>query len=77
MKIIKHFFEFIFVVPIFIIFKIIGYKNATNLGEIIGKGDMPSKIAKTYPLTKIKEAITHAANSGSDRDGKIILLPNT
>ena len=37
MKIIKHFFEFIFVVPIFIIFKIIGYKNATNLGEIIGK----------------------------------------
>ncbi len=48
-----------------------------ELGEIIGKGDMPSKIAKTYPLTKIKEAITHAANSGSDRDGKIILLPNT
>ena len=37
MKIIKYFFEFIFIIPIFIIFKIIGYKNATNLGEIIGK----------------------------------------
>ncbi len=48
-----------------------------ELGEIIGKGDMPSKIAKTYPLTKIKEALVHASSSGSERDGKIILLPNT
>ena len=48
-----------------------------ELGEIIGKGEMPSKIAKTYPLKKIKDAIIHATNSGSSRDGKIILLPNT
>ena len=48
-----------------------------ELGEIIGKGEMPSKIAKTYPLTKIKDALIHATNSGSERDGKIILLPNT
>ena len=37
MKIIKYFFEFIFIVAFFIIFKIIGYKNASNVGEIIGK----------------------------------------
>jgi len=37
MKIIKYFFEFIFIINIFLIFKIIGYKNASNLGEIIGK----------------------------------------
>ena len=77
MKIIKYLIEFIFIYILLIIFKIIGYRNASNLGEIIGKGDMPSKIAKTYPLTKIKEALVHASSSGSERDGKIILLPNT
>ena len=37
MKIIKYFIEFIFIIILFFIFKIIGYKNASNLGEIIGK----------------------------------------
>ena len=37
MKIIKYFFEFIFIITFFSIFKIIGYKNASNLGELIGK----------------------------------------
>jgi KDO2-lipid IV(A) lauroyltransferase len=37
MKIIKYFFEFIFIYILLIIFKIIGYKNASNLGAIIGK----------------------------------------
>jgi len=37
MKIIKYFFEFIFIIFFFIIFKIIGYKNASNLGEKIGR----------------------------------------
>ena len=36
MKIIKYFFEFIFVYILFIIFKIIGYKNASSLGKKIG-----------------------------------------
>jgi len=36
MKIIKYFFEFIFVYTLLIIFKIIGYKAASNLGEKIG-----------------------------------------
>ena len=37
MKIIKYFFQFIAVISLFVIYKIIGLKNASNLGEIIGK----------------------------------------
>jgi len=37
MKTIKYFFEFISVISLFCIFKIIGLKNASNLGSIIGK----------------------------------------
>ena len=37
MKTIKYFFEFIFIIAFFLIFKIIGYKNASNMGELIGK----------------------------------------
>ena len=37
MKIIKYFFEFIIIISLFCIFKIIGLKNASNLGGIIGK----------------------------------------
>ena len=36
MKIIKYFFEFFFIIILFIVFKIIGYKKASNLGEKIG-----------------------------------------
>ena len=36
MKLIKYFFEFIFLSAFFFIFKIIGYKNASNLGELVG-----------------------------------------
>ena len=37
MKIIKYLIEFIFIYFLLIIFKIVGYKNASNLGAIIGK----------------------------------------
>ena len=37
MKKIKYFFEFLFVIIFFCIFKILGSRNASNLGEIIGK----------------------------------------
>ena len=37
MKIIKYFFESILIVTFFFIFKIIGYKNASNLGEYLGR----------------------------------------
>ena len=41
MKIIKYFFEFVFIYVFLIIFKIIGYKNASNLGALIGKNIGP------------------------------------
>ena len=41
MKVIKHFLEFFFISILFFIFKIIGYKNASNLGEKIGKSFGP------------------------------------
>mgnify|MGYP001461504236 CR=1 FL=1 len=37
MKIIKYFFEFISVISLFCIFKIIGLRNASNIGSILGK----------------------------------------
>jgi len=37
MKIIKYFFEFISIISLFCIFKIIGLKNASSLGSILGK----------------------------------------
>jgi len=37
MKIIKYFFEFISIISLFCIFKIIGLRNASNLGSILGK----------------------------------------
>tara|TARA_B100001013_G_scaffold306530_1_gene209712 strand:+ start:249 stop:1124 length:876 start_codon:yes stop_codon:yes gene_type:complete len=37
MKIFKYFFEFISVISLFSVFKIIGLKNASNLGDILGK----------------------------------------
>ena len=36
MKSIKYFFEFVFVISLFCLFKIIGLKNASNLGSILG-----------------------------------------
>ena len=37
MKIVKYFFEFISIISLFCIFKIIGLRNASNLGSILGK----------------------------------------
>ena len=37
MKVVKYFFEFIIIISLFCIFKIIGLKNASNLGSIIGR----------------------------------------
>jgi len=37
MKVIKYFFEFMFVISLFSLFKIIGFKNASNLGGLLGK----------------------------------------
>jgi len=37
MKILKYFFEFISIISLFFIFRIIGLKNASSLGSILGK----------------------------------------
>jgi len=37
MKVIKYFFEFVAIISLFFIFKIIGLKNASNLGAVIGR----------------------------------------
>ena len=37
MKYIKYFFQFILIIILFIIFKLLGYKTASNLGSKLGK----------------------------------------
>ena len=37
MKFIKYFFEFTIIISLFCIFKIIGLRNASNLGSVLGK----------------------------------------
>ena len=37
MKIVKYFFEFISIISLFCIFKIIGLRNASNLGIVLGR----------------------------------------
>ena len=49
MKYIKYFFQFILIKIFFIIFKLIGYKNSSNLGGIIG--------SKIGPFLKSKKII--------------------
>ena len=54
MKIIKYFFEFITVITLFFIFKIIGLKNASNLGGVIGKFFGPLFRSKSITKENIK-----------------------
>ena len=71
MKIIKYFFEFIIILIFFFIFIIIGYKNASNLGEIIGK--------KLGPLFRSKSKIQDnlkISNIGNSEDERNIIIKN-
>ena len=69
MKIIKYFFEFIFVYVLLIIFKIIGYKNASNLGAIIGK-----KIGPLFRSNaKIQNNLENSNIGSSQEDRKSII----
>ena len=54
MKTIKYFFEFITVITLFFIFKIIGLKNASNLGGMIGKFFGPLFRSKSITKKNIK-----------------------
>ena len=69
MKLIKYFFEFIFILTFFFIFKIIGYKNASNFGEIIGKKLGPLFRSKSKILNNLK--ISQIGNSENERENLI------
>ena len=54
MKTIKYFFEFIAVIILFFIFKIIGLKNVSNLGGVLGKFFGPLFRSKSITKKNIK-----------------------
>ena len=69
MKIIKYFFEFILIITFFFIFKIIGYKNASNLGEVIGKKIGPFFRSKI----KIQKNLKYSNIGNSEQDRELIV----
>ena len=54
MKIIKYFFEFISIISLFCIFKIIGLRNASHLGSILGRAIGPLFRSKKIIKQNIK-----------------------
>ena len=69
MKLIKYFFEFIFIITFFFIFKIIGYKNSISLGEIVGK-----KIGPFFRNnTKIQKNLENSNIGNSYEEREIII----
>ena len=57
MKIIKYFFEFISIISLFCIFKIIGLRNASAFGSILGKFIGPLFRSKKIILENIKTGL--------------------
>jgi len=57
MKIIKYFLEFISIISLFCIFKIIGLRNASNLGAILGEFIGPLFRSKNIILENIKTGL--------------------
>jgi len=44
-----------------------------ELAALMAHGELVARIAGVYPLEKIVDACAHAALSGSDRDGKVVI----
>lgn len=44
-----------------------------RLAELMARGELVAKIARIYPLERIVDACEHAARSGGERDGKIVI----
>ena len=55
MKIIKYFFEFILIGTLLLIFKIIGYRLASNIGAFIGEKIGPLSRSKKNIISNIKK----------------------
>ncbi len=45
----------------------------TELARLFESGTLTAKIAATYSLDNVRDAVIHAARRGAERDGKIIL----
>lgn len=45
----------------------------TRLAGLMADGTLAARIAAVYPLDRIVEACEHAARSGAERDGKVII----
>ena len=69
MKIVKYFFEFISVISLFCIFKIIGLRNASNIGSLIGKFIGPFFRSKNVIKKNIKIGL---GNIGAVKEKEII-----
>ena len=69
MKIIKYFFEFICIISLFCIFKIIGLKNASSLGSILGKSIGPLFRSRHITKQNIK---TGLGEMNKKRESEII-----
>jgi NADPH:quinone reductase-like Zn-dependent oxidoreductase len=48
----------------------------TSLATWTAEGVLKAKIAGTYPLADFKNALRHEMQSGTARDGKVVILPN-
>ena len=57
MKIIKYFFEFLFIIILFAIFKILGLKISSNFGSFIGKTLGPFFRSKKKKIENIRKAL--------------------
>ena len=57
MKIVKYFFEFISIISLFCIFKILGLRNASNFGSILGKSIGPLFRSKKIIIQNIKTGL--------------------
>ena len=57
MKIIKYFFEFISIISLFCMFKIMGLKNASSVGSILGRSIGPLFRSKKIIKQNIKTGL--------------------
>lgn len=48
----------------------------TRLAALMSSGELIARIAGVYPLEQVAQACAHAARTGDDREGKIILRIN-
>ena len=69
MKFIKYFFEFTIIISLFFIFKIIGLRNASNLGGVLGKLIGPFFRSKSLIKKNIKLGL---GDISKDEEEKII-----